>query len=436
MRRQKLTGPESRKKRRLMGLAQDLIILGLTVSALLLVGGGGLLGLTDGISGGVLVVQGGQDNVQQKEYTAAAEPMCMVLTPESGVHCGVMYSEQELYSAYDRFSATLAEALGSSGEPEEISEDQWRKSLNDTSVYFDFYCDFQLSSLAIWLGTEINGDAAGHTARRICISLEEGQVWLSYIRSRDSGGYYRCQTSVSSTEFSTRVEESIPNGAEFAFELSPSYDALDPYTVLVQEDIRLDAISGENSLRYAGNEELFSAFGLNSYLASTYPESDGTLVSVEGEATLRLGSDGEVKYSLKLIDEDDPPSVLPPSDAIELTRRLVEDTAGRYSGEAVLRLSNIYYDSVTGQYTICYDYVYDGVPIRISGREHAVEMTLTGERVTYASILFRAYERTDGTEEPLPARLAAALLQVEGGGELRLCYADDLETVTTDWKKA
>ena len=33
-------------------------------------------------------------------------------------------------------------------------------------------------------------------------------------------------------------------------------------------------------------------------------------------------------------------------------------------------------------------------------------------------------------------RLAAALLQAEGGGELRLCYSDDLETVKTDWKKA
>ena len=76
------------------------------------------------------------------------------------------------------------------------------------------------------------------------------------------------------------------------------------------------------------------------------------------------------------------------------------------------------------------------MPLRISGGEHAVEITVTGERVTYASILFRSYESLGGREEPLPANLAAALLQTEGGGELRLYYTDNLEKVTTDWKKA
>ena len=422
-------------KRRLLGLGQDLLILVLVVSAVMLGGGSGLLDFAGDISGGVLGMQSGQNQGGQKEYTAAAEPLSMMLTPEAGAHCGVMYSQEELYSAYDRFSATLAEALGSSGEPEQISEEEWRAALNETGVFFDFYCDFQLSSLAIWLGTEINGPAAGHTARRICISLDNGLVWLNYVRSRDEGGFYRCSTSVQAGEFAARVGESIPNGAEFVFELSPTYDALDPYTVLMQGSIVLGSISGENSLRSADSEALYTAFGLSSYLASTYPESDGTLVSVEGEATLRLGADGELKYSFKPIEDESAPK-LSPTDAIELARRLVENTAGRYCGEASLRLSYIYLSAETGEYTICFDYVYDGVPLRISGREHAVEITVTGERVTYASILFRSYESLGGREEPLPANLAAALLQTEGGGELRLYYTDNLEKVTTDWKKA
>ena len=186
--------------------AQDVLILALTVSAVLLAGGGGLLGLTDGLSAGVLGTQTEQGYGQQQGYTAAAEPLSMMLTPEAGAHCGIMYSEDELSDAYERYSATLAEALGSSGEPQEISEQEWRAALGETGVFFDFYCDFQLSSLAIWLGTDISGSAAGHTARRICIYLDEGQVWLSYIRSRDSGGFYRCSTSVSASEFAARVD--------------------------------------------------------------------------------------------------------------------------------------------------------------------------------------------------------------------------------------
>lgn len=422
-------------RRKLVSLAQSLLIVLLTISAVMLAAGGGLLELSDGITSGVLGMQGGQDYAGQKEYTAAADPLSMVLTPESGAHCGVMYSADALYNYYDRYSATLAEALGSSGEPEEISEEEWRAALNETGVFFDFYCDFQLSSLAIWLGTEINGSAAGHTARRICLSLDEGQVWLNYIRSRDRGGYYRCSTSVSAGEFAARVAESVPNGAEFAFELSPAYDALDPYTVLVQDTISLGAIAGENSMRSMDSEALYAAFGLNSYLASTYPEADGTLVSVEGEATLRLGVDGELKFSLKLLDGEEE-TTLSPTDAIEMARRLVESTVGSCSGLASLRLSGVYYSSESGQYDLYFDYVYDGVPLLIAGRDHAVEISVKGDRVTYASMLFRGYESLGGRVEPLPARLAAALLQAEGGGELRLCYTDDLESVSTDWKKA
>ena len=99
-------------KRRLLGLGQDLLILVLVVSAVMLAGGSGLLDFAGDISGGVLGMQSGQNQGGQKEYTAAAEPLSMMLTPEAGAHCGVMYSQEELYSAYDRFSATLAEALG------------------------------------------------------------------------------------------------------------------------------------------------------------------------------------------------------------------------------------------------------------------------------------------------------------------------------------
>src|SRR5699024_4367223 len=154
-------------KRRLLGLGQDLLILVLVVSAVMLAGGSGLLDFAGDISGGVLGMPSGQNQGGQKEYTAAAEPLSMMLTPEAGAHCGVMYSQEELYSAYDRFSATLAEALGSSGEPEQISEEEWRAALNETGVFFDFYCDFQLSSLGICLGTEIKGLAARPTAHSL-----------------------------------------------------------------------------------------------------------------------------------------------------------------------------------------------------------------------------------------------------------------------------
>ena len=92
-----------RRSDALLGLGQDLLILVLVVSAVMLAGGSGLLDFAGDISGGVLGMQSGQNQGGQKEYTAAAEPLSMMLTPEAGAHCGVMYSQEELYSAYDRF---------------------------------------------------------------------------------------------------------------------------------------------------------------------------------------------------------------------------------------------------------------------------------------------------------------------------------------------
>ena len=68
-------------KRRLLGLGQDLLILVLVVSAVMLAGGSGLLDFAGDISGGVLGMQSGQNQGGQKEYTAAAEPLSMMPTP-------------------------------------------------------------------------------------------------------------------------------------------------------------------------------------------------------------------------------------------------------------------------------------------------------------------------------------------------------------------
>lgn len=69
MRKGFLSALSPKAKRRIIGLAQDVLILALTVSAVLLAGGGGLLGLTDGLSAGMLGTQTEQGYGQQQGYT-------------------------------------------------------------------------------------------------------------------------------------------------------------------------------------------------------------------------------------------------------------------------------------------------------------------------------------------------------------------------------
>ena len=58
-----------------------------------------------------------------------------------------------------------------------------------------------------------------------------------------------------------------------------------------------------------------------------------------------------------------------------------------------------------------------------------------GREITYADIMFRSYSYTGGTERPLPANLAAALMEADGGGEPRLEYIDSYGSVEADWVK-
>ena len=225
-------GSKQRLRRHLLGWAQNLVIVLLLVSTVALVAESGMLDLS-AVKGA-----GSEQNSVDRHaaYTAAAKPMCVVLTPESGMHSAIMYEADALELAYERYSSTLAEALGSSGEPEQITQEQWEAALSGPGVYFDYYGDYQLSILAIWLGTEMSGEASGHTARRFCLAIEGEDVYLCYIRERGEGGYYRCATAVSAADLLGRVSESMPNGAEYNFEQDEPFGSIDPYMVLLGED--------------------------------------------------------------------------------------------------------------------------------------------------------------------------------------------------------
>ena len=155
--------PRRRLKKGTVSALQDLAIVLLLVLGVALSAAGGLLP-ADVVAGWLAgKAQSGEE--ADEGYAPAAAPYCIVLTPEDGAHCAVMYNGEELAETYGRFSAMLGEALGSSFGAEAVTEDDWRAALGGQGVYFDFYNDFLLSTYAIWLGTTMTGDSSGHRGR-------------------------------------------------------------------------------------------------------------------------------------------------------------------------------------------------------------------------------------------------------------------------------
>ena len=410
--------------------AQNGIIALLCVSAVLLaVSRAGLsLGGSIGAYGGMMNPAGG---AASPAYGSAAEPMCVVVTPEDGAHDAAMYSQRELDEAYALYGAALAEALGSAGEPQPVSAGEWRDAVSGSGVYFDYYTGCQLSSFAIWLGADMASEARLHSARRLCLSLQDGEVALYYMREL-YGEAYRCTTELSYSELAGRVAASSPDGAQFVFELGEELDGVDPFAVMAAGEISVHSLESANSLDRGRAEELMAAFGMNANLANNYPSADGADVYLEGSATLRLGADGRIIFTRRGAEGD----TLSPSDAVQLTRSILESTVGLVSGAAELRLSYISLDAESGEYTLRYDYAAGGLPVELAGRSCAAEFTLSGRAVTGADILLRSYSYTGASENPLPARLAAAWAKAAGGGEPRLVYIDDGGAVRSNWVAA
>ena len=119
--------PRRRLKKGTVSALQDLAIVLLLVLGVALSAAGGLLP-ADVVAGWLAgKAQSGEE--ADEGYAPAAAPYCIVLTPEDGAHCAVMYSGEELAETYGRFSAMLGEALGSSFGAEAVTEDDWRAAL-------------------------------------------------------------------------------------------------------------------------------------------------------------------------------------------------------------------------------------------------------------------------------------------------------------------
>lgn len=417
-----------RKNRKLIETGKSVLIVLLVCSAMLL---GAAAGLFPGVArlGSALAGSSGAA-AESTDYASAADPFCVVVTPEAGTHCAVLYDGEKTAEAYARFSSSFAEAMGSSQTPERVSAEEWQAALSGPGVYFDFVSDQYIPVLAGWLGTDVTSGAALHMARRFCLAKDGDSVALYYYRVRSETGPYRCATALSWSDISERVEAYLPNGAQFNFELQDGYESVDPFAVLLPDTVQIRAAEAANPLRgESADDALLSAFGMSSAVVARYSEADGTQVCMEGDATLRLSTSGTLDYS----DAGTGGAETTDARTVEIVRSLCEATVGARCGDAALYLSYIYRDLETDVYTLCFDYRLNGLPVRLSDGGNAARVTVSGGRVLSAELRFRSFALQDAAETPLPPRLAFAAAQASGGGEPLLCYDEGADGLTVCW---
>lgn len=327
----------------------------------------------------------------------------------------------------DRFgrllSPLLSEALGSAGTFSPCTQTEFLAALSRTSVYYDFLAPLPLSVLSVLAGMDTPADF-DLTARYAVISQQGESVDLLIWDGGDT--CLRCETSVKPSRLQDVVSSYELGNAAFAFDLAasdPSFEACAPCSLFLSPLPQYQELSAAPAV--SDSSSLLSALGFNPYANTRYTESNGTEVVMEGDQTLRLSSDGTLRYqsggraALSIADGTDDPTR---EEIIQGAWKLLHTLTDGRLGSASLYLSEI--TESDGTIVVRFGLHADGTPIRFLDDSPAAELHLDGSAVTSLTVTLREYESTGESAALLPLKQAAAIAALDPGKGLSIAYVD------------
>lgn len=371
------------------------------------------------------------------DFAEAARPVYAVVTGIGGHHYGIKYDGEGLSAFYNDTANILGEALGSSSEPQAITEIAWRSAITSAGIYFDYLNPIPLSALTRWLlGADMTHRGAEHSARRICISgTEDRGVYLYYIGN--NGLFYRSKTAVLYSSLASCMAKYLPNNSYYAFELGKDIKKVDPYTLILPDTGRVPSVCSSNPMSdKIEMRDILLGFEMNPQLTSQYYES-GADVYISENCSLRIYASGLAIYKatgdtgdrLKISYLGYKPQV---SELLEGARSFASALVGGTAGAAELYYTRHTYNR-DGSIILTFDYFFNGIKLRPSSSPHAAVIKITGDVITEARLCFRSFSSVSGYTPALPDLQAAVLIGEEGGEPVLEYHEDGDGALTPQW---
>lgn len=407
------------KRKRRMGILQNLLITLLTMSAVFLFAQTQWynLDLTDTY---LNPLTGSGSTVTAPEPFTLSAPVRVAVTGTYGRYGSITLSTGD--EAFEPLGSLLKDALGSAAAFSSSSLDAFLQALDHTSVYYDFLSPLPLSVVSQLCGVETEGDAV--TVRRLVLSYQEDKGVFLYLWDGDQR-YFQTSLTLSSQELSATVNNYDLGTAYFAgdsVDVEPLYALVDPLSLFLYELPELPSLSA--SAVQADADTMLTALGFNPHTNNRYPSSDGSEVINEGSRSLRIYANGTMVYrsggsgALALDGEEK----LTVGEAAAQTGALLSSLTNGLTGDAVLYLQEA---TVSGSsMTLRFGYQCGGIPIYFSDGSSAAEVTLSGTTVSSLMLRLRSYIASEESSILLPMRQALAVAAQQEGGELAIGYAD------------
>lgn len=409
---------DKRKKR--IGILQNLLITLLTVSAVFLFAQTQWYNLDlagtylDTLSGSA-----GADTVQ--ETVSLSAPVRVAVTGTYGRYGSITLTTAD--EAFEPLGSLLKDALSSASAFSTSDYAAFTKALENTSVYYDFLNPLPLSVIAQLCGVEGREDSTA--VRRLVVSYQEDTGVSLHLWDGDEH-YLRTSLTLSSQELSGIVNSYDLGTAFFAqdsVDVEPLYGLVDPFSLFPYELPELPTLAAASITGDANT--LLTALSFNPHTNNRYPSSDGSEVINEGSRSLRIHTNGTVVYrsggstALALESEE---TGLTVAEAVSRTGALLSSLSSGLTGDASLYLQEV---SVSGSaMTLRFGYQAGGIPIYFSDGSPAAEVTLSGTTVSSLTLRLRSYSAQEESSILLPLRQALAIAADQEGGELSIGYAD------------
>ena len=353
---------------------------------------------------------------EDEDIAALSAPVKVAVTGQHGrFGCVASLTDENLIP----LNTLMKEAFGSASAAVASSEEEFRNALGKNSIYYDLTTAIPMPLLSSMLDTSASA-APTLSVLRLLLTADTESVRLFCF---DGNDYYMSSTAISPLTLENTVAAYEPNDTAFLFERDDFQQKPDPFTLITQDmfsrpgyTCSIPAAGGENS-------HLLEFLGFNSHSNSRYVESDGTEVIFASDATVRIETDGTVTYAgtrrsepVFLADGTDSAA------AVNAAYRIASELLSANAGDAALYLEAL--KETEHGYTVDFNYMADGVPVRFRDGSAAASVTVSDGTVTAFTLHCRCYTRSETSLRPLP--LAQALAIASGkDGVLDISYVDN-----------
>ena len=358
--------------------------------------------------------------VQQQESDPAAYPFAVSAFQNGGLYYA--YTQQPVSAVYGLLRPTLEEALGSMVEKKPVQREDYIRLLQTGEGFLlEYDGQIPLAAMRFWSG--VSPGEEERNFGRLMLLAQEGRVDL--LLEGESGAWHRFATAASDEKLRAALEKCGPDGSFFAAE-DPSLGALAADQPVPSGAVRLpvyECKAAEAVAAAVGGGEmprtLLECFSMNPYLAKRYAAGEEMAVFVQGNYSLRLGSDGKAQFTVdggEGLEGDGGDESL-----VALVSRGWQTAQGALDSVGsplALSLKSIQPGQGEGEYTILFSSRAQGVSLTSQGVAVQVRSGVIVSVEMHLLALTQTGERT-----LLPYPLAAAAMEGEGPVRLQCRYA-------------